>query len=121
MLGGFYYKIYLCKKTYYRNSNFKKDTYYLNFYEILNKTRATGNKDVYINTARKLNNCPFTLKLKGDIKIQEIFDDNWKDFLEKYNKNNLRTAISVNVEKMLKCKKFELGMSYYECENWCFH
>ena len=87
------------------------------FFDVLNKARSTGNKDICINTVRKLNNCPFALKLKGDIKIQEIFDDNWEDFLQKHNKNNLRTAITTNVEKILKFKKLELGMSYYECEN----
>ena len=67
------------QNTYYRNSNFKKDIYYRDFFDVLNKARSTGNKDVCINTVKNLNNCPFALKLKGDIKIQEIFDDNWED------------------------------------------
>lgn len=102
---------------FYRNSNFKTDTYYKQFYSQLNKARSSGKREVLVNTIRRLNNCQWALKLKGDIKIQEIIDDNWDDFLAIHPRDCLRSSIIDNVEKMLKCKKLEMGMSYYECPN----
>ncbi len=111
---------------YFRNSDFKKDIYYRKFYDELNAARATGKCEVLVNTIRKLNNSPAALREKGDIRIQQIFEDNWSNFLKTQPRDNLRSAIVENVEKMIQCKKLELGMSYYECPNcgkyvMCFH
>ena len=82
---------------FYKNSNFKTDTYYKRFYDQLNKARSSGKRKVLINTISRLNNCQWALKLKGDIKIQEIIDDNLDNFLAIHPRNCLRSAIVDNV------------------------
>lgn len=61
---------------YFRNSDFKKDKYFTSFFENLEFARKTNNKELEINIIRQYSNCSWARKLKGDIKIQDIFNDN---------------------------------------------
>lgn len=91
----------------YRNSDFKNDTFYKHgdFYERLKIARAAG-KDVYFNEVRKINNSKEGRKYIGDISIQDIFMDNWKSFLEKYDTsdNPIRPSIKKSVTDMMDCQ-----------------
>lgn len=100
---------------YYRNSDFWKDTYYRSFPDELKKARESGDKNVITNTIRKLNNCSWARKLKGDNKIQDIFNDCWNDFLAQNKTLKIRKVVLDNVALMIKCKTVELGLTYYEC------
>ena len=96
------------QNTYYSYSNFKKEIYYRDFFDVLNKARSTGNKDVCINTVMKLNNYLLALKLKGDIKIQEIFDDNWKIFYKSIIRITLKLQSLLMVKKWRNIKNLNL-------------
>ena len=82
----FFYNLNMVR--HYRNSDFWKDTYYRSFPDQLKKARESGDKNVITNTIRKLNNCSWARKLKGDNRIQDIFNDCWNDFLAKKNIKN---------------------------------
>ena len=64
---------------YFRNSDFKKDKYFTSFFENLEFARKTNNKELEINIIRQYNNCSRARKLKGDIKIQDIFNAQLRD------------------------------------------
>ena len=49
--------------------------------------------------------------------IKEIFKDWWNKFLETYPKLNIRDVVFSNVERMLKCKTWDLGYAVYKCPN----
>lgn len=102
---------------YFRNSDFKNDTYFKNFFENLEFARKTNNKALEINIIRQYNNCPWPRKLKGDIKIQDIFNDNWDEYLTANGQKNIRKTVLKNVALMRKCKSLELGMNWFECPN----
>ena len=111
---------------YFRNSDFKKDLYYQkdSFKENLRIASKAG-RDIRINEIRKLNNCPYARKLKGDISIQEIFENNRNEF-KAINEDRLRPAIVEEIEKFLLCSKLENGYTYYECPKCgdfyiCYH
>lgn len=67
----------------YRNSDFLNYLYYKRneFKDTLLKARKSGNS-VLINTIRKLNNCRWARTLNGDISIQDIFIDEFDNFLK---------------------------------------
>ena len=98
---------------YFRNSDFKNDTYFKNFFENLEFARKTNNKALEINIIRQYNNCPWARKLKGDIKIQDIFNDNWDEYLTANGQKNIRKTVIKNVALMRKCKSLELGMNWF--------
>ena len=52
----------------YRNSDFSKDRYFMRFRDLLAKAYRSGYK-VWINTARRLNNCSWVRQLNGDVFI----------------------------------------------------
>lgn len=102
----------------YRNSDFLKDLYYRRqeFAYNLSKARRSGNP-VLINTIRKLNNCRWGRKLNGDVSIQDIFIDEFDNFVKDNPKLEIRDAVFDNVNKMIKCGNFDYGYLYYECPN----
>ena len=104
----------------YRNSDFKNDTFYKrgDFYERLKIARAAG-KDVYFNEVRKINNSKEGRKYIGDISIQDIFIDNWKSFLEKYDTsdNPIRPSIKKSVADMMDCQNPKNGVFVFKCPN----
>lgn len=102
----------------YRNSDFLKDLYYRRemFAENILKARKAGNQ-ILINTIRKLNNCRRGRKLNGDISIQDIFIDEFDNFINDNPNLQIRDCVFDNVEKMIKCGNFDYGYAYYECPN----
>mgnify|MGYP002646324424 FL=1 len=49
--------------------------------------------------------------------IKDIFKDWWNNFLETYPNLNIRDVVFSNVERMLKCKTWDLGYAVYKCPN----
>lgn len=47
--------------------------------------------------------------------IKQIFVDWWKLFLDTYPNLNIREVVFSNIEKMLKCKTWDLGYAIFEC------
>lgn len=47
--------------------------------------------------------------------IKQIFKDWWNRFLEKYPNLNIRNVVFSNVERMLKCKTWDLGYAIFKC------
>lgn len=102
----------------YRNSDFLNDLYYRRkeFAELISKASKSG-KQTFINTVRKLNNCRWARQLNGDISIQDIFIDEFENFLKDNPSLKIRDAVIDNVEKMKKCGNFDYGYTFYECPN----
>lgn len=80
-------------------------------------TAAKAGSSVFENEWNKLCNVPYARELQGKITIQEIFRDNWNDFLEIQKKKGkpIRDSIIKNVDKMIKCRDFRYGYLYFEC------
>ena len=49
--------------------------------------------------------------------IKQIFKDWWKKFLSTYPNINIRNVVFSNVERMLKCKTWDLGFAIFSCPN----
>ena len=49
--------------------------------------------------------------------IKQIIKDWWKKFLDTYPNLNIRDVVFSNVEKMLKCKTWDLGFAIFSCPN----
>lgn len=47
--------------------------------------------------------------------IKEIFKDWWNKFLENYPDIKIRNVVYNNVQRMLKCKTWDLGYAVYKC------
>lgn len=47
--------------------------------------------------------------------IKQIFKDWWNKFLETYPNINIRDVVFSNVNRMLKCKTWDLGYSIFKC------
>lgn len=47
--------------------------------------------------------------------IKQIFKDWWKSFLSSFPNINIRSTVFNNVNKMLKCKTFDLGFAIFSC------
>lgn len=47
--------------------------------------------------------------------IKQIFKDWWYKFLDTYPNLNIRPIVFSNVNKMLKCKTWDLGFSIFVC------
>jgi predicted RNA-binding Zn-ribbon protein involved in translation (DUF1610 family) len=47
--------------------------------------------------------------------IKQIFKDWWNKFLESYPNLNIRNVVFTNVERMLKCKTWDLGYAVFKC------
>lgn len=47
--------------------------------------------------------------------IKQIFNDWWKAFLSSFPNINIRSTVFSNVNKMLKCKTFDLGFAIFSC------
>lgn len=106
------------KRIKYRNSDFLNNLYYRReqFAELLSKAKRSG-RPVLINTIRRLNNCRWARQLNGDISIQDIFIEEFSNFVKKYPKISIRQSVFDNVNKMIKCGNFDYGYAYYECPN----
>ena len=100
----------------YRNSDFSKDRYFMGFRDLLAKAYRSGYK-VWINTARRLNNCTWARRLKGNVSIQDIFINEYENFLKIYGEDSVRKSVKENIERMIKCRNFDYGFAYYECPN----
>ena len=88
------------------------------FFALLNKAKKSG-PSVYLNTVNKLNNCKYARELNDKFTIQDIFQDNWSEFLalQESKGKYIRDAIIKNVDKMIHCRDFDYGFLYYECPN----
>lgn len=49
--------------------------------------------------------------------IKQIFKDWWKNFLDTYPNFNIRPVVFSNVDKMLKCRTWDLGFVIFSCPN----
>ena len=49
--------------------------------------------------------------------IKQIFKDWWSKFLDTYPHLNIRDVVFSNVQKMLKCKTWDLGFAIFSCPN----
>ena len=78
---------------------------------------AKAGQDVYENTYNKYNNLPYALKENNHISIQEIFRDNWDDFVAHCKATNkpIRNSILTNVENMINCRNLKKGYLFFEC------
>lgn len=47
--------------------------------------------------------------------IKQIFKDWWNKFLETYPNINIRDVVFINVNRMLKCKTWDLGYAIFKC------
>ena len=47
--------------------------------------------------------------------IKQIFKDWWNKFLETYPNINIRDVVFTNVNRMLKCKTWDLGYAIFKC------
>lgn len=47
--------------------------------------------------------------------IKEIFNDWWDKFLNEYPNLNIRDIVYKNINKMLKCKSWDLGYAIFKC------
>lgn len=102
--------------TYFKNSNFKTDTYYQQecFKHQLYIAKKAG-PEVRINAIRKLNNRRWARKLRGQIRIMDIFDVAWIPFKTKYADRLDRPGVVDSVEKAMSCGDMELGYLFVEC------
>jgi len=103
------------------SSNSKKFINYAeqaSFFALLNKAKKSG-PSVYLNTVNKLNNCKYARELNDKFTIQDIFRDNWYEFLtlQKSKGKYIRGSIIKNVDRMIHCRDFNYGFLYYECPN----
>lgn len=48
--------------------------------------------------------------------IKQIFNDWWEKFLIQYPSIKIRDVVHKNIERMLKCKTWDLGFSLFKCE-----
>ena len=64
---------------------------------------AEAGFDIYENEYNKINNLPYALKENDHISIQEIFRDNWDDFVAHCKATNkpIRNSILTNVENII--------------------
>jgi len=106
------------KRQFYRNSNFKEDTYFRQprFRQQLNEAKASGYR-TFVNEVRKINNLKNARDLKGDVYIKDIFIRYWEPFKEKYLARLQRPGLIKAVESMTGCHNFSNGYIYYECPN----
>lgn len=49
--------------------------------------------------------------------IKQIFKDWWAKFLDTYPHLNIRDVVFSNVQRMLKCKTWDLGFTIFSCPN----
>lgn len=49
--------------------------------------------------------------------IKQIFKDWWNKFLDSYPNFNIRDVVFTNVERMLKCRTWDLGFAIFSCPN----
>ena len=49
--------------------------------------------------------------------IKQIFEDWWTKFLNTYPNLNIRNVVFSNVERMLKCKTWDLSFAIFSCPN----
>lgn len=54
---------------------------------------------------------------KVNFTIKQIFKDWWEIFLNNYPNLNIRNTVFTNVEKMLKCRTWDLGFAIFSCHN----
>lgn len=101
---------------FYRNSDFKINTYFKRFSDDINEAKKHG-KDVFYNEIRKKNNCYHARKLQGDIYIKDIFIRYWPEFKEKYKTKLTRPGLIESIDKFVGCHNFDNGFLYYECPN----
>ena len=76
--------------------------------QLLIKARKSSNP-IFINTVRKLNNCRWVRELNGDISIQDIFIEQFDNFIKDNSKLKIRNAVIDNIEKM---RKFRLRIFF---------
>ena len=98
----------------FRNSDFKVNTYFKRFSEELEEAKRHGH-DVWVNEVRKYNNCYHARKLQGDVSIKDIARAVWPRFKEKYAKRLTRPGLVEAVESFIGCRDFSNGYLYYEC------
>jgi hypothetical protein len=53
----------------------------------------------------------------GIITLQAIFSLHWVSYCAWYQ-GTIREAVVDNVQKILKCRTFQLGYHLYKCPNW---
>ena len=113
-----FYFSYIILLVKYRNSDFLNDLYYKRqeFSELISKAKNTGTS-ILINTIRKLNNSRWARQINGDISIQDIFIEEFDNFLADNPDLEIRQSVIDNVEKMKKCGNFDYGYTFYECPN----
>lgn len=76
--------------------------------QLLIKARKSSNP-IFINTVMKLNNCRWARELNGDISIQDIFIEQFDNFIKDNSKLKIRNAVIDNIEKM---RKFRLRIFF---------
>ena len=62
----------------------------------------------------------YELKVKNrkvKFTIKQIFQDWWNKFLEAYPNLKIRDVVFSNINRMLKCKTWDLGYAIYQCPN----
>lgn len=64
----------------------------MRFKELLAKAYKSGYK-VWVNTARRLNNCTWARRLRGDISIQDIFINEFENFIKINGENSVRKSV----------------------------
>ena len=70
---------------------------------------CTENDKEFIKFKDKVNN------RKVNFTIKQIFHDWWNKFLETYPHLKIRDVVYHNVNKMLKCKTWDLGFTTFKC------
>jgi len=105
-------------KKYFPNSDFKVDTYFKknSFIDQMNQSFKAG-KYIYFNSARVLNNCSYSRKLKGAVSLKEIFSRYWSKFKEMNYDKLGRNGLIDNIENFISCKDFSKGYQFFECTN----
>ena len=92
----------------YRNSDFLNDLYYKRqeFLELILKNKNSSNS-VLVNTIRKLNNSRWARQINGDISIQDIFIEEFDNFLANNPDLKIKESVVDNADKMKKCGNFD--------------
>lgn len=92
----------------YRNSDFLNDLYYKRqeFSELILKNKNSSNS-VLVNTIRKLNNSRWARQINGDISIQDIFIEEFDNFLANNPDLKIKESVVDNADKMKKCGNFD--------------
>ncbi len=72
---------------------------------------CTENDKDFIKFKDKVNNRKIVFTIK------QIFKDWWNKFLAAYPNLNIRDVVFSNVERMLKCKTWDLGFAIFTCPN----